>query len=154
MMGDKVTLRPAAIGDAAEIARLSRQLNYPVAADLMAERLERALARNDQHVLVAEVGGQVCGWLQAQSAEIIESGFRVEIVGLIIDESARRRGLGRRLVQEAENWAVTLGAQMMVVRTNVVRAESHIFYRALGFQQAKTQHVYRKILETTGERGH
>lgn len=149
-MGDEVIIRPAAIGDAAEIARLSRQLSYPVAADVMAERLGRALARKDQRVLVAQVGGQVCGWVQAQGAEIIESGFRVEIVGLIIDESARRRGLGRRLVQEAENWAVTLGAQMVVVRTNVIRAESHMFYRALGFRQTKTQHVYRKILEVAG----
>ena len=87
----EVTIRPAAIGDAAELARLSGQLGYPVAAQVLAERLGRALARNDQLVVVAKVKGRVVGWLQAQSAEIIESGFRVEIVVLIVDESVRRR---------------------------------------------------------------
>src|SRR5580765_2920716 len=80
-MTGEVIVRPAAIGDAHEIAHLSGQLGYPVAGEAMAHRLKSALARNDQLLLVAEIGGKVGGWLQAQSAEIIESGFRVEIVG-------------------------------------------------------------------------
>lgn len=139
------------IGDAAELARLSGQLGYPASTQVLAERLARALARNDQVVLVASDGEKVLGWLQAQSAEIIESGFRVEIVGLIVDKTVRRRSLGRRLVQAAENWGASQGAQTVVVRTNIVRAESHIFYKALGYQQTKTQHVYRKTLAKSGE---
>ena len=144
-------IRRAAIGDAAEIAGLSRQLGYPVSEEILTERLRRALAQKDQLVLVAQVGDKICAWLQAHSTEIIESGFRVEIVGLIVDEAMRRHGLGLRLVQEAEKWAVSLGAQMVVVRTNIVRAESHLFYSALGYRQTKTQHVYRKVLDKSRE---
>lgn len=145
-MNHQLIIRRATIGDAADITRLSGQLGYPVEAGALAERLERVLARNDQLVLVALAEGKAGGWLQAQAAEIIESGFRVEIVGLIVDESVRRRGLGRRLVQEAETWAAGLSAQTVVVRTNIVRAESHVFYQSLGYRQTKTQHVYRKVL--------
>lgn len=145
-MNRDLVIRRATTGDAADMARLSGQLGYPVEAGALAERLGRVLARNDQLVLVGLAEGRAGGWLQAQAAEIIESGFRVEIVGLIVDESVRRRGLGRRLVQEAESWAATLGAQAVVVRTNIVRAESHIFYQSLGYRQTKTQHVYRKVL--------
>ena len=152
-MTGEVIVRPAAIGDAHEIAHLSGQLGYPVAGEAMAHRLKSALARNDQLLLVAEIGGKVGGWLQAQSAEIIESGFRVEIVGLIVDENMRRRRAGRRLVQEIERWAASLGAQTVVVRTNVSRAESHIFYGALGYRHTKTQHVYRKVLNKPEEPG-
>jgi GNAT superfamily N-acetyltransferase len=144
--GESVIIRPAVVGDAAELARLSGQLGYPVASEVLAERVGRTLVRSDQLVMVAHVNGKLCGWLQAHSAEIIESGFRVEIVGLIVDESVRRRGVGRRLVREAENWATSLGAQAVVVRTNIVRAESQMFYSALGYRQTKTQNVYRKVL--------
>lgn len=147
-MSGEIRIRQACVADAAELARLSGQLGYPVAAEVFAERLRRAVARSDQLVLVAQVYGKVGGWLQAHSADIIESGFRVEIVGLIVDESLRRRGLGRRLVQEAEHWAASLDAPIVVVRTNITRAESHIFYMALGYRQTKTQHVYRKALGT------
>lgn len=152
-MSSEVNIRSAAVGDAAELARLSGQLGYPVATDILAERLGRTLVQQDQLVLVAEVDGNICGWLQAQSAEIIESGFRVEIVGLIVDEGVRRRGVGRRLVEGAENWAASLGAQAVVVRTNIVRAESHIFYSAMGYRQTKTQHVYRKVVERPSKTG-
>jgi GNAT superfamily N-acetyltransferase len=152
-MTGEVIVRPAVIGDAQEIAHLSGQLGYPVAGEVMAQRLGRTLARNDQLLLIADIGGKVGGWLQAQSAEIIESGFRVEIVGLIIDENMRRRGVGRRLVQEIERWAASLGAQAVVVRTNISRAESHIFYGALGYPFTKTQHVYRKVLNKPEEPG-
>jgi GNAT superfamily N-acetyltransferase len=151
-MNRDVIIRRAVVGDAADVARLSGQLGYPVVQGVLAERLGRIQARNDQLVLVALVGGRAGGWLQAQAAEIIESGFRVEIVGLIVDESMRRRGLGRRLVREAENWAAGLGAQTVVVRTNVVRAESPIFYRTMGYRQTKTQHVYRKVLNESEQR--
>lgn len=146
-MTGEVSIRTATASDAAQLARLSEQLGYPVAGEVLAERLRRAIARTDQLVIVAEVEGKVAGWLQAQSAEIIESGFRVEIVGLIVDETARRRGLGRRLVREAENWATRLGAPSVVVRTNITRVESHLFYMGLGYRQTKTQHVYRKAVE-------
>jgi GNAT superfamily N-acetyltransferase len=152
-MSGEFVIRPAGISDAAEIARLSDQLGYPVAPQVLDERLRRALGRKDQLVLLALVADKVSGWLQAQSAEIIESGFRVEIVGLIVDESMRRRGVGRRLVECAESWAGSLGAQTIVVRTNIIRAESQIFYTALGYRQTKTQHVYRKSMHKPGELG-
>ena len=34
----------------------------------------------------------------------------------------------------------------MSVRSDIVRAESHPFYQRVGYERAKTQHVYRKRL--------
>ena len=102
--------------------------------------------RPEQLVLVAILEGQIAGWLQAQASEVLESGFRVEIVGLIVSESFRRRGVGRCLVERAEQWAKEIGAPAIVVRSNLKRVESHIFYPALGFSSSKSQAVYRKTL--------
>lgn len=91
--------------------------------------------------------GYVVGWLQAHASESLESGYRVEIVGLIVGDGCRRRGIGRALVQQAERWASDIGSDVVVVRSNTKREEIHDFYPALGFSAAKTQEVYRKQLQ-------
>jgi GNAT superfamily N-acetyltransferase len=92
------------------------------------------------------VCNSVIGWLQAHAATIVESGSRVEITGLIVATEHRRGGVGRELVRHAEQWACSVSAQAVVVRSNLQRAESHAFYPALGYTHTKSQHVYRKKL--------
>jgi GNAT superfamily N-acetyltransferase len=82
----------------------------------------------------------------AGERELLESGRRCEILGLVVDSTHRGRGVGRRLVQAAEAWALARGLDQMAVRSNVGRAESHPFYERLGYVRAKTQHAYRKRL--------
>jgi GNAT superfamily N-acetyltransferase len=138
-------VRAAIDADAAPIAALSRELGYPAETKTIRERIARILARDDQRLLVAEgEGGEVLGWLQAHSSDILESGFRVEIIGMVVSEKMRRKGVGRGLVARAETWATEISAGTIVVRSNSKRVESHLFYPALGYLPSKTQVVYRK----------
>jgi GNAT superfamily N-acetyltransferase len=138
-------IRAAKPADAEAIAHLSKELGYPAELKTVRERLRRILGREDQRVVVAEVpSGAVCGWLQAHSSVALESGLRVEIVGLIVSETMRRRGVGRCLVEYAETWAKEISAETVVVRSNTKRVESRVFYPSLGFLPSKTQVVYRK----------
>jgi GNAT superfamily N-acetyltransferase len=138
-------IRAAKVQDAEAIAHLAKELGYPADAKSTRERLRRILGRDDQRVIVAVTpGGAVCGWLQAQSNVVIESGLRVEIVGLIVSDGMRRRGVGRCLVMQAETWAAEISAETIVVRSNAKRVESHAFYPSLGYLPSKTQVVYRK----------
>jgi len=68
----------------------------------------------------------------------------VEILGLIVSSSARRSGIGRRLIDEAERWGKHIGAEAVSVRRNTKRTEAHVFYPALGYTKIKTQAVYEK----------
>ena len=141
------TVRDAEAGDAGPIAGLSGVLGYPIEPRAVRAILGRLLGRPDQRVYVAvSPSGAACGWLQAHSCEVLESGLRVEIMGLVVSPQARRRGVGRALVARAEAWASELGAGYVVVRSNVKREESHAFYPALGYSPSKTQAVYRKSL--------
>jgi len=138
-------IRAAKPADAEAIAHLSKELGYPAELKTVRERLRRILGRDDQRVVVAVVpNGAVCGWLQAHSSVAVESGLRVEIVGLIVSEQMRRRGVGRSLVEHAETWAAEISAETVVVRSNTKRVESRAFYPSLGFLPSKTQVVYRK----------
>jgi GNAT superfamily N-acetyltransferase len=141
-----MTIRPAVPVDAAEIAQLTIQLGYSSDPGMIAGRLTRLGSRRDHIVLVAVLDGKIGGWLHAHASEALESGFRAEIVGLVVSEVYRRRGVGRILVERAEQWALGMGTDAVVVRSNTQRTESHAFYPALGYSLSKTQAVYRKVL--------
>ena len=141
---ERITIRIAGASDAAEIAALTAQLGYAADAAETGRRLERIGMREDHLVLVAVLDGKAVAWLHAHASEVLESGFRAEIVGMVVSERCRRRGVGRSLVQRAEQWAEETGADALIVRSNMKRVESHSFYPALGFSTSKTQTVYRK----------
>jgi len=141
------TIRRAAGQDAPRLAELSGVLGYPAAAAELGVRLERLLASSQDIVLVAESAtGVTVGWLHGAEQELLESGRRCEILGLVIDPEHRGQGIGRRLVAAVEAWARARDLKQMTVRSNVVRTESHPFYERLGYARAKTQHAYRKRL--------
>jgi GNAT superfamily N-acetyltransferase len=142
-----VSIRGATVRDAPRLAVLSEVLGYPVAIETIAQRLRRVLERPEEVVLVAELApGEIVGWLHGAEQELLESGRRCEILGLVVDGEHRGQGVGRRLVAAVESWASTRGLEQMAVRSNVVRTESHPFYERLGYVRTKTQHAYRKRL--------
>jgi len=140
-------VRFASSADAVRLAELTGVLGYPVTAELFRARLDRALARADQAVLVAESShGAIAGWIHVAEQSLLEVEPRCEILGLVVDGAQRRHGVGRQLIEAAEAWAGGRGLDEMAVRSNVIRAESHPFYERLGYVRVKTQHAYRKRL--------
>ena len=142
-----VTLRRATEADAEIVAELSEQLGYPIAADAVRSRLAQFVNNPGHAVIVAERQGQPCGWVHVhvqQSIELAEP--RGEIMGLVVSRDVRRSGIGRLLMQEAERWALEHGLELMVLRSNLQRPESHAFYPAIGYEHFKTQAAYRKRL--------
>lgn len=143
-----VRVRHATENDAETLAHLAGELGYAATTDAMCGRLRTLLHSPADLIVVAlDSRNTVTGWLQAHAAHVLETGFRIEIVGLIVSPATRRQGMGRALVAEAERWAASLGAGFIVVRSNVRRTESHAFYPALGYVPTKTQWVYRKCLQ-------
>ena len=141
-----ITFRRATEADAEVVAELSAQLGYPIAADVIRRRITSIAAHPEHIVFVAELDGAVCGWIQAHIGQSIEAGARGEILGLVVSRDLRRRGIGRLLMQEAERWVLDRGADVIVLRSNVQRPESHAFYPAIGYEHFKTQAAYRKRL--------
>lgn len=141
-----VPVRRATLADAPRIADLSRVLGYPVDRGVMAERLASIAARDDNAVFVAEDKGAVVGWIHGAERRLLETGRECEILGLVVDVSARRGGAGRGLMAAVEQWAAERGLPQVSVRSNVVRVESHLFYERVGYTRVKTQHAYCKRL--------
>jgi len=142
------SIRSASLADTPEIARLASQLGYPATAGEILARLEALLARPNHFIAVAaaEEKPGLRGWIAAEERHLLIASDRVEIMGLVVDRAARRQGVGQILVAEVERWAVTRGVGEVVVRSNILRPESHPFYEQLGYHREKSQHVYLKQL--------
>jgi GNAT superfamily N-acetyltransferase len=65
-----------------------------------------------------------------------------------VDETTRRQGVGTLLVSHIERWALSQSCSILMVRSNVARQEAHPFYDRMGYERAKTQHSYKKVLNS------
>ena len=140
-------IRDAVPADAAALAELSAQLGYPVPPDEMAERLAALLADPHHRVFVfsSDAGG-VLGWVHVFRSLYLEAPPMAEIGGLVVDEAARSRGIGARLVARVERWALAHGLVRIRVRSRLEREDAHRFYDRLGYSRLKRQQVFVKDL--------
>ena len=56
------------------------------------------------------------------------------IMTLIVHEDARRKGIGRRLVEAGSELAKRQGCGWLELTTGMHRAEAHGFYETIGFK--------------------
>ncbi len=131
--------------DAEVVATLAGELGYPNEVEAMRARI-RAIGESDLLLVAVDATDRPVGFIQAHRVCVIEVGFRVEILGLVVSSSFRRSGIARRLIEEAESWAKNIGAEAISVRSNTKRIEAHLFYPALGYKNIKTQAVYEKAV--------
>jgi GNAT superfamily N-acetyltransferase len=76
------------------------------------------LERDDIHVWLAEVEGELAGFAYAYVLLRIDGDTSVFLYELGVDERFRRRGLGRALVEQARALAESVGALKMWVDTS------------------------------------
>ena len=133
--------------DAEAVAALSGQLGYPSTPAEIGRRFRALDGSPDSQVLVAEgESGMVIAWIHVCATRHLESDSVAEVVGLVVAEDARGRGIGRALMAEAERWSLGRGYATVMVRSNVIRVPAHAFYQRLGFEIAKSQYKFRKSI--------
>jgi GNAT superfamily N-acetyltransferase len=130
-----VSIRDAIVEDYATIARLLDQLGYPSLPDGVRQRLARLLPRDDTRVFVAERGASVLGALGVHRMPVLTSLSDIAmIIALVVAEEARHAGIGRRLVERAEEQARIWQCGRIMVTSAERRAEAHAFYEQIGYQ--------------------
>lgn len=140
-------LRQAAPQDSGRLAELLTQLGYPASADEIRTRLASVLSDEDHAVFVAELDGRVAGWVHVFIYKLLEADRHGGVGGLVVDETQRGRGIGRKLMECAEGWASQQGCPVLDLRSNILREQAHEFYRAIGYERYKTQYAFRKPLK-------
>jgi GNAT superfamily N-acetyltransferase len=139
-------IRMMQTADVDRVADLLSQLGYPSTPEDIARRFSRIDGRDDQALFVADEGDAVAGWMHVGAHPYLESDESAEILGLVVAEGQRSRGIGAALVSAAERWAVEHGCQVIRVRSRITRDRAHAFYERGGFERIKTQHCFQKMI--------
>ena len=139
------TIRCARTYDAPALAALCDELGYPATRQQVVTRLAAIEASPTAKVFVAEDShGIVIGWLHIVQTPHLVDDDTAEILGLVVADGTRGRGIGAALLDAAETWSRARGARELCVRSRVERERAHGFYERAGFVRSKTQHAFRK----------
>jgi catechol 2,3-dioxygenase-like lactoylglutathione lyase family enzyme len=139
-------VRAARRDDAEAIGALAAQLGYPASAAQIEARLQGMAHSGEHAVLVATRDECVLAWLHVAVTRALEYAPCAEILGLVVDDAARRSGAGAALVSAAESWARAHHLDEIRVRSRVTREDAHRLYRGLGYAEWKQQAAFRKRL--------
>jgi aminoglycoside 6'-N-acetyltransferase I len=135
-------VRVARPADAAVLADLSTQLGYPSGDARIRERLV-LLDDPERTLLVAELDGDVAGFVDVHVQRTVEEDPYGEVGGLAVARALRGSGIGRALLEAAAAWSRERGLTRLWIRADLARGdEAHGFYGHVGCRRVKDQRVY------------
>jgi Acetyltransferases len=139
-------IRIANLSDSKAIQKLnSIELHYDYPLENTTKKLELILSLDWQIIYVAEIDGQVAGYVQAHKYIGTFGDLFVNIMGLAVSKDFQGNGVGKALMFAAENWAQEIGAEGVRLNSGSERTEAHKFYEKIGYDKAKTQAKFQKI---------
>ena len=126
----------------ADLARLLPQLSPDRAPPTRAE-LEALVSQPGVELLAATDDGRTVGMLTLVVYRI-PSGVKARIESVVVDETARGKGVGEALTRDALERAVAAGARRVELTSRPMREAANRLYPRLGFERLETNvYVWR-----------
>ena len=141
------TIRLAQPSDAAAVCHLNRECmgyDYPLRA--AAQKLQNLLADGRCRIFVAELDGQVVGYVHVQDYDVLYFDHMKNILGIAVDPAFRRQGIGRALLNAVEEWGKQSGACAVRLVSGMERTGAHLLYQHCGYLRSKEQLNMKKSL--------
>lgn len=136
-------LRDITIFDAQEIQRISKiVLGYDVDLDIVKKQIEKLTNDNKHNVIIGfenEQTRKIIGFVHAELYESLYMDTGLNILGLAVDSNFQGRGIGKRLMNAIEYYALKNNISYIRLNSNVRRTEAHKFYESIGYICDKTQ---------------
>ena len=143
-----ITIRKICQRDYKAVAVIWREvLDIRNATDESVTETYEAMRQDDRYVtFVAEADGKIVGLAAAVKVLAIgHPGGYVKMNGIGVLPGYRRQGIGKKLMEQVERFAVEQGAPYVGLASGIKRVEAHAFYENSGYQ--KTSYWFRKSLE-------
>jgi ribosomal protein S18 acetylase RimI-like enzyme len=106
----------------------------PAVTGWVADALERA-GGPGRFVFVADLDGQVAGFVSGQEREHWSGEREVYVGELVVSAEYEGRGIGRALMARVVEHAAQLGLTTITLDTGAANAGARAFYRSLGFEE-------------------
>jgi GNAT superfamily N-acetyltransferase len=129
-------IRKATMHDYVELASLMEQLGYPTSIEQMKQRLTNIDASPNYHTLVATESDKVIAMIGLVKSFYYEmNGSFIRIQAFVVDSNYRNQGIGKKLLEKAEEWARSIGAAGISLNSGnrEERIAAHKFYEKMGY---------------------
>lgn len=129
-------IREATVNDIEVLTSLMEQLGYPTTIESMRIRMNNIELSSDYHTLLALYEGKVVGMIGLVKGYYYEmDGSYVRIVAFVVDSNFRGKGIGKKLLKEAESWARRIGATGIGLNSGnrPERFNAHKLYKNMGY---------------------
>jgi GNAT superfamily N-acetyltransferase len=147
MKGDiKMEIREATVNDTEILALLMEQLGYPTTIESMKTRFKNIHSNPDYRTLLASYDGKIVGMIGLVKGYYYEmDGSYVRIVAFVVDSNYRGKGIGKKLLNEAESYARSIGARGILLNSGnrPERYRAHQFYKHMGYAEKSIGFVKR-----------
>ena len=131
----KPKLRDAKPSDAQRLVELIHELGHEIDEKALKKNLGK-LKKAGELPLVATLDKRVVGLIGIHRMVTVHRPTPVGRMSvLVVDQKAQGEGIGRMLVEAAEEWCRDRGCQIVEVTSNDRRTAAHAFYRHMGYER-------------------
>ena len=134
--------------DAPEVSGICKAaLGYDVDVENVKKQIEKLTNDKEQHIIIGyedENTSKIIGFVHAQVYESFYSDLGLNILGLAVNPDSQGRGIGRKLMNKLEQYAVENRISFIRLNSAMKREEAHKFYEHIGYTCDKIQKRFIK----------
>ena len=139
-----ICIRKITVADSPEVKTLSMQLGYELDEDSVKKNINEVFSSASHYCVGAFSDNRLVGYVHAERYVTLYCKPLVNILGIVVDESARFNGVGKMLMESVEKWAIETGCGGVRLNSGEKRTDAHKFYEAIGYHSYKShKHFYR-----------
>jgi len=135
-------LETAKYQHAPEIVLLMNELGYQCSLDLIESKLKFIAHSDFDQVFVAIIDDEVVGLISCHVTTLFHAaGKSGRITSLVVSSGARRKGVGKALLIQADKYFLEKECVKVEVTSSEHRKEAHEFYKAVGYTQESAHFI-------------
>jgi len=140
-----IEIRASTPDDAVAVSTLLGELGYTVSVRQTAEHVLELSKTGSDPIFLAVADGQVLGLLALHLCRMLQYASPVvRVTALVVARRTRRRGVGKLLMEHAEQVGSAAGCEFVELTSAMDRTEAHAFYRSIGYEPNSLR--FRKLL--------
>lgn len=140
-----IQVREADLDDVDMLYRINKEeLGYEFDLENTRIRLSTLLNTSSNKIIVAEVNQKTVGYIHGVDYDLFYSNHMKNIMGIAVFAEYKRKGIGRLLIKEIEDWAKCTGAVGVRLNSGSNRESAHKFYLSCGYELRKEQKNFFK----------
>ena len=134
------------------MVQMSAEVGHEVRYENFSARINDLIKNDSLSIIVAtNEKNKIIGWIQVEISNFIFSDRTCNILGVFIDKNYRGNKIGRKLIEEAQEWAKQKGCLIFRICSDISRIDSNAFYKHIGFTPIKTEQIFSRRIEKQGE---